>query len=141
VLVQPLGIHSPTHSSTSKSNGGGNGHFLTDKNYEVIYLDNDDPSINVCRGNGSVITLDGGSHSAVIIKLVEHHYHYRPFNCSIQITAKGESLDGITAVVEEMDLREHEDDVRQPGGHWGSSVCVGTKQNDWCYWSIQWYSR
>ncbi len=33
------------------------------------------------------------------------------------------SLDGVVAVVEEMDLREHSD-VRQPGGHWGSSVCL-----------------
>jgi hypothetical protein len=23
-----------------------------------------------------------------------------------------------------MDFREHEDDFRQPGGHWGSSVCL-----------------
>jgi hypothetical protein len=30
----------------------------------------------------------------------------------------------LTAVVEEMDFREHEDDFRQPGGHWGSSVCL-----------------
>ena len=29
-----------------------------------------------------------------------------------------------TAVVEEVDFREHEDDFRQPGGHWGSSVCL-----------------
>ena len=34
------------------------------------------------------------------------------------------SLDGLTAVVEEVDFREHEDDFRQPGGHWGSSVCL-----------------
>jgi hypothetical protein len=27
------------------------------------------------------------------------------------------SLDGLTAVVEEMDFREHEDDFRQPGNH------------------------
>ena len=33
-------------------------------------------------------------------------------------------MDGLTAVVEEMDFREHEDDFRQPGGHWGSSVCL-----------------
>ena len=32
-------------------------------------------------------------------------------------------LDGVVAVVEEMDLREHYD-VRQPGGHAGSSVCL-----------------
>ena len=33
------------------------------------------------------------------------------------------SLDGVVAVVEEMDLREYSD-VGQPGGHWGSSVCL-----------------
>ena len=33
------------------------------------------------------------------------------------------SLDGISAYVEELDLPEYHDDKRQPGGHWGSFVC------------------
>lgn len=33
------------------------------------------------------------------------------------------SLDGISAIVEELDLPEYHDDKRQPGGHWGSFVC------------------
>ena len=84
------------------------------------------PDNDVCQGlNGTVITLERGSKSAVIVRLKRpgQYYKYRPFNCSIQVKA-GDTLDGITAVIEEMDLREHEDDVRQPGGHWGSSICV-----------------
>ena len=97
--------------------------YNEDKNYDVIYLDEGDLNREVCERNGSVITLEHGVRSAVIIRLGNRGYHYRPFNCSIQISA-GASLDGLTAVVEEMDLREHEDDRRQPGGHWGSSVCL-----------------
>ena len=83
-------------------------HYLSDKNYEVIYLDNSlDPGSSVCRGNGSVVTLDAGPRSAVIIRLVEHYYNYRPFTCSIMIRANPQTLDGLTAVVEEMDLREY----------------------------------
>lgn len=97
---------------------------LTSTNYDIVYLDEDDlAGRSVCQKNGTVITLNRGAQSAVIIRLGRHNYHYRPFNCTIQIEA-GPSLDGISAVVELMDLREHEDDYRQPGGHWGSSVCV-----------------
>ena len=81
---------------------------MSDKNYEVIYLDNSfDPGSSVCRGNGSVVTLDAGPRSAVIVRLVEHYYNYRPFTCSIMIRANPQTLDGLTAVVEEMDLREY----------------------------------
>lgn len=81
---------------------------MSDKNYEVIYLDNSlDPGSSVCRGNGSVVTLDAGPRSAVIIRLVEHYYNYRPFTCSITIRANPQTLAGLTAVVEEMDLREY----------------------------------
>ncbi|XP_059092661.1 LOW QUALITY PROTEIN: uncharacterized protein LOC131887938 [Tigriopus californicus] len=97
---------------------------LTSTNYDIVYLDEDDlAGRSVCQKNGTVIKLNHGAQSAVIIRLGRHNYHYRPFNCTIQIEA-GPSLDGISAVVELMDLREHEDDYRQPGGHWGSSVCV-----------------
>ena len=55
---QPL-AHSPIAGGSS-SYAANRHHYLSDKNYEVIYLDNSlDPGSNVCRGNGSVVTLGG----------------------------------------------------------------------------------
>ncbi len=95
-----------------------------DENYEVIYLDGGGGGGDVCERNGSVIRLGRGSHSALLIKLARENYRYRPFSCSIRVEADPHSLSGLAAVIEAIDLRRHEDDVQQPGGHWGSSVCV-----------------
>ncbi len=124
VLFQPLSIR----SSASSPAGIHHSNFVStsaDKNYRVVYLNPDGRGAgDVCRGNGSVITLRPGSASAAVVRLAPSGwYNYRPFNCSVRVEA-GEGLDGVSAVVQEMDLREHEDDVRQPGGHWGSSVCL-----------------
>lgn len=109
VLFQPLGVQSPRKNTERMD--------TRDKNYRVIYLSTSSDHHSVCKDNGTIITLERGSQSGVIIRLDRQFYQYQPFNCSLQIKS-GQSLDGVTAVVEEMDLREHEDDVRQPGGHW-----------------------
>ncbi|XP_040573640.1 uncharacterized protein [Lepeophtheirus salmonis] len=123
VLFQPLGLNAPPAATRRRLRASHNSH-----NYEIIDLlpsEESDPEIipSICAGNGTIITLEAGSRSAVIVQLEDTHFHYSPFNCSLQIQA-GKSLDGISAVIEHMDLREHEDDVRSPGGHWGSSVCI-----------------
>ncbi len=62
-----------------------------------------------------MVVLRPGPLSAAVVRLSPSAwYPYRPFNCSLKVEA-GEGLDGVTAVVEEMDLRQHEDDARQPG--------------------------
>ena len=56
---QPL-AHSPIVGGSSSYAAANRHHYLSDKNYEVIYLDNSlDPGSSVCRGNGSVVTLGG----------------------------------------------------------------------------------
>ena len=148
VLFQPLGIHNP-NATANAYNGDENYEiiYLTRERSNLWYLmqnhglteagnaslspsssstsvPESDTYVDVCSNNGTVITLERGAKSAVIIRLGQSSsYKYMPFNCSLQIKA-GSSLSGLTAVVEEMDLREQEDDVRLPGGHWGSSLCV-----------------
>ncbi len=129
VLFQPLSIrNSSSSSSSSSSSGHPHNSFVTssaDRNYRVVYLNPDGAGAEaVCRTNGSVVRLRPGADSAVVVRLAPSGwYNYRPFNCSVRVEAGG-GLDGVSAVVQEMDLREYEDDVRQPGGHWGSSVCL-----------------
>ena len=97
-----------------------------DKNYEVIYLDSNQV-LDHCSDNGSVITLSRGAKSAILIRF-GHFFHYNndndydgrrgrrrqqhhrprnphPFNCSIRIEVDTRSLDGLSAVVEEMSLK------------------------------------
>lgn len=114
VLFQPLGLSTPPSKPK---------YHFNDRHYDIVYLDSSSETSELCSVNGSVFTLEPGEGSALLIRLAQKQYHYRPFNCSIMVKA-GEGLDGISAVIEEMDLREHEDDFRQPGGHWGSSVCI-----------------
>ena len=127
VLFQPLGINSPTSRLINSKP------VHSDKDYEVIYLlkkhksDSQAELLNTtfttCEINGSAIRLEKGANSAAIIRLSDHYDPYQSFNCSLRIEA-GDGLDGVSAVIEEMDLREHHDDMRQPGGHWASSVCI-----------------
>ncbi len=138
VLFQPLSIRSgssatsSSSSSSSPASPGAKQSWMSstardDAHYRVVYLNSEEavwPYEGVCKSNGSVITLTPGAMSSVIVRISPGGwYPFRPFNCSIRVEA-GEGLDGVTAVIEELDLREHEDDARQPGGHWGSSVCV-----------------
>jgi len=113
VLFQPLGIRSPNSRYHPR---------LTKYGEQIIYLTSDDANTQHCRNNGSVITLEMGQRSAVVIRLGRIQHHMEPFLCSLRIK-KGNSLDGISAYVEEIDLPEYHDDTRKPGGHWGSFVC------------------
>jgi len=113
VLFQPLGIRSPNSRYHPR---------LTKYGEQIIYLTSDDVNTQYCRNNGSVITLEMGQRSAVVIRLGRIQHHMEPFLCSLRIK-KGNSLDGISAYVEEIDLPEYHDDTRKPGGHWGSFVC------------------
>jgi len=113
VLFQPLGIRSPNSRYHPR---------LTKYGEQVIYLNSDEHHAHYCRNNGSIITLEEGKRSAVVIRLGRIQHHTEPFYCNLKVT-KGESLDGISAYVEELDLPEYHDDARKPGGHWGSFVC------------------
>ena len=148
VLFQPLGggRHSPSSEAAVATNtvvalaGSHSTATITRAaNYGVVNLvsgnraaEGGNPSI--CELNGTVVTLERGAKSGLIVRLdlsllnAQGETELRevvpkPFNCSLQIKA-GRGLDGLSAVVEEMDLREHEDDVRQPGGHWVSQACA-----------------
>jgi len=113
VLFQPLGIRSPSSRYHPR---------LTKYGEQVIYLTSDDLHAHHCRNNGSIISLEEGKRSAVVIRLGRIQHHMDPFLCTLQIR-KGESLDGVSAYVEELDLPEYHDNTRKPGGHWGSFVC------------------
>ena len=146
VLFQPLGSGERPEVSSTATNSvvsaavGDHRHTITrTANYGVVNLVSSGGSAaEVCELNGTVVTLEHGPKSALIVRLdlsllsgaadSESSSSSssplaaaapRPFNCSLQVKA-GRGLDGLSAVVEEMDLREHEDDVRQPGGHWVS---------------------
>ena len=86
VLFQPLGIHTPPSSTSSRSSN----YHDHDKNYEVIYLDAD-ASAPLC--NNGMLILEEGAKSAMIIRLGRRqHVHlayknYNPFNCSLQVKA------------------------------------------------------
>jgi len=113
VLFQPLGIHSPSSRYHPR---------LTKYGEQVIYLAQDESNPRHCQNNGSIITLEEGQTSAVVLRLGRVHPNRDPFICRLKVR-KGQSLDGISAYVEELDLPEYHDDKRQPGGHWGSFVC------------------
>ena len=66
------------------------------------------------------------SRSAVILRF--GHFQYRPLNCSLRFVAESRSLDGLAAVVEEMDLRERPSEYEgrnsRPGGGWANAECI-----------------
>lgn len=113
VLFQPLGIRSPNSRYHPR---------MTKYGEQIIYLNSDDKHSHYCRNNGTVLTLEAGQHSSVVIRLGRIQHHTEPFYCNLKVS-KGKSLDGISAYVEELDLPEYHDDTRKPGGHWGSFVC------------------
>ena len=52
---------------------------------QIIYLTSDDSNAQHCRNNGSVITLEMGQRSAVVIRLGRIQHHMDPFLCTLQI--------------------------------------------------------
>lgn len=75
VLFQPLGIRSPSNRYHPRLNKYGE---------QVIYLTSADEAHH-CRNNGSIITLEEGQRSAVVIRLGRVQHHLRPFVCTLQI--------------------------------------------------------
>lgn len=76
VLFQPLGIRSPNSRYHPR---------LTKYGEQIIYLTSDDVNTQYCRNNGSVITLEMGQRSAVVIRLGRIQHHMEPFLCSLRI--------------------------------------------------------
>ena len=80
VLFQPLGIRSPNSRYHPR---------LTKYGEQVIYLNSDEHHAHYCRNNGSIITLEEGKRSAVVIRLGRIQHHTEPFYCNLKET-KGE---------------------------------------------------
>ena len=76
VLFQPLGIRSPNSRYHPR---------LTKYGEQIIYLTSDEVNTQYCRNNGSVITLEMGQRSAVVIRLGRIQHHMEPFLCSLRI--------------------------------------------------------
>jgi len=122
VLFQPLSLRSGPYrrygaaSSTSSRNRPPL--LPVDESvYKVIYMDEMSPT------HPQAIQLSALEGSALVVRLSRKDFRVRPFNASVKIEA-GPGLDGVVGVIENLNLRRHEDDSRGPGGHWGSSLCL-----------------
>ena len=68
------------------------------------------------------VTLTKGRGSGLILRLTsQEHYRYQRFNCSLEVAA-GPDMDGVTAVVEHMDLRQWREESRD--SHWAPAHCL-----------------
>lgn len=111
VVFQPLGF--------TNIPGRGNNNDLNDESlYEIINLQ-DDPQWKVkCEsGERQQIILSSGRGSGLILRLTnQDYYRYAGFSCSLEVVA-GPGMDGVTAVLEHMDLRGEET------GQWHQPNC------------------
>jgi len=111
VVFQPLGLSSVP--------GRGNNNDLNDESlYEIINLQDDPQWAARCEsGRRQLITLGHGRASGLILRLTnKEFYRYEEWNCSVEVAA-GPGMDGVTVVVEHMDLRQEET------GHWERGAC------------------
>ena len=76
VLFQPLGIHSPSSRYHPR---------LTKYGEQVIYLAQDESNPRHCQNNGSIITLEEGQTSAVVLRLGRVHPNRDPFICRLKV--------------------------------------------------------
>ena len=76
VLFQPLGIHSPSSRYHPR---------LTKYGEQVIYLAQDESDPRHCQNNGSIITLEEGQTSAVVLRLGRVHPNRDPFVCRLKV--------------------------------------------------------
>ena len=105
VVFQPLGLSSVP--------GQGNNNDHNDESlYEIINLQDDPQWVERCAGGRrQVITLGHGRASGLILRLTsQEFYRYQQWNCSLEVVA-GPGMDGVTGVVEHMDLRQEETDT------------------------------
>jgi len=111
VVFQPLGL-------TSVPGHGNNNDYNDESLYEIINLQDDPQWISRCEsGLRHKVTLGPGRGSGLILRLThQEFYRYQEYNCSLEILA-GPGMDGVTAVIEHMDLRQEET------GHWDKAAC------------------
>jgi len=111
VVFQPLGL-------TSVPGHGNNNDYNDESLYEIINLQDDPQWITRCQsGQRQRVTLGQGRASGLILRLTsQEFYRYKEYNCSLEILA-GPGMDGVTAVIEHMDLRQEET------GHWDKAAC------------------
>ena len=111
VVFQPLGLSSVP--------GQGNNNDHNDESlYEIINLQDDPGWAARCEsGRRHVVTLGHGRASGLILRLTsQQFYRYQQWNCSLEVVA-GPGMDGVTGVVEHMDLRQEETDT------WDRAAC------------------
>ena len=111
VVFQPLGLSSVP--------GQGNNNDHNDESlYEIINLQDDPGWAARCEsGRRHVVTLGHGRASGLILRLTsQEFYRYQQWNCSLEVVA-GPGMDGVTGVVEHMDLRQEETDT------WDRAAC------------------
>jgi len=102
VVFQPIGF-------TSIPGRGNNNDFNDESLYEIINLQ-DDPQwqARCASGERQRIILTAGRGSGLILRLTNmDYYRYIQYNCSLEVVA-GAEMDGVTAVVEHLDLRGEE---------------------------------
>jgi len=109
VVFQPLGFTSVP--------GRGNNNDINDESiYEIVNLQ-DDPQwkARCASGERQRIELGSGRASGLILRLTSNDfYRYEEYNCSVEVVA-GPGMDGVTAVVEHLDLRgEEPEQWREP---------------------------
>ena len=75
VLFQPLGIHQNSRYHPR----------LTKYGEQVIYLAQDEADPRHCQNNGSIITLEEGQTSAVVLRLGRVHHNRDPFVCRLKV--------------------------------------------------------
>lgn len=118
VVFQPLGLTSlPGTGNTNEQND--------ESLYEIINLHDDPQFLDICSsGRRHTISLSKGRGSGLILRLTgQEHYRYREFNCSLEVVA-GPGMDGVTAVVEHMDMRMFQEEAGGAGGHWPDKKCL-----------------
>ena len=101
-MFQPLGLTSVP--------GHGNNNDLNDESlYEIINLQDDPQWAARCEsGRRQEVELGPGRASGLILRLTSREfYRYQAWNCSLAVTA-GPTMDGVTAVIEHLDLRQEE---------------------------------
>jgi len=102
VVFQPIGF-------TSIPGRVNNNDFNDESLYEIINLQ-DDPQwqARCASGERQRIILTAGRGSGLILRLTNmDYYRYIQYNCSLEVVA-GAEMDGVTAVVEHLDLRGEE---------------------------------
>jgi len=102
VVFQPIGF-------TSIPGRGNNNDFNDESLYEIINLQ-DDPQwqARCASGERQRIILTAGRGSGLILRLTNmDYYRYIQYNGSLEVVA-GAEMDGVTAVVEHLDLRGEE---------------------------------